>query len=49
MEMIKVPKMKFELMQREIVSLRNSSIYKRLLGFEKNILNKRYSRKDLGF
>jgi hypothetical protein len=50
METINLPKEQFEKMQREIIFLRNSLVYKRLLEFEKNILNgKKYSRDDLGF
>jgi hypothetical protein len=49
METITIPKIQFEQMEKEIFSFRNSSIYKRLLNFEKNILQKKYSRKDLGF
>lgn len=49
METITLPKEKFEQMKQEIIFLRNSVIYKRLLEFEKNIQNKRYTRKDLGF
>jgi len=50
MEMINLPKEKFEQMRQEIIFLRNSIIYKRLLEFEKNITkSKRYTREDLGF
>lgn len=49
METITIPKIKFEQMQKEILLLKNSSVYKRLLDFEKNILQKKFSRKDLGF
>ena len=50
MEMINLPKEKFEQMKQEIVFLRNSIIYKRLLEFERNITKgKEYTRKDLGF
>ncbi len=49
METITIPKEKFERMKMEIEILRNSKLYKRLLEFEKNIQEKRYTRKDLGF
>jgi len=50
MEMITIPKEKLEEMEREIKILRNSNLYKRLLEFEKNILEgKKYTRNDLGF
>lgn len=48
--MINLPKEKFEQMKQEIIFLRNSIIYKRLLEFEKNIIcGKRHTREDLGF
>ena len=44
-----MPKEEFEQLQREVVILRNSSLYKRLLEFEKNVgEGKRFSRADLG-
>ena len=50
MEMINIPKERFEQMRQEITFLRNSIVYKRLLEFEKNITQgKKYTRKDLGF
>jgi ABC-type long-subunit fatty acid transport system fused permease/ATPase subunit len=49
MQTITIPKEKFELLKREIETLRNTSIYKRLLEFEKNISIKKFTRKDLGF
>jgi len=49
MNMVSIPKEQFELMKQELKSLRNSKIYKRLLEFEKNISNKKFTRKDLGF
>ena len=50
METITLPKEKFEQMKREIITLRDSSIYKRLLEFEKNISKgEKFNRKDLGF
>ena len=49
METITIPKQKFQQMKREIETLRDSRIYQRLLEFEQNILNKKYSRKYLGF
>ena len=50
METITLPKVEFEQLQREIETLRNSSLYKRLLEFEKNIAEgKRFTRADLGF
>ena len=49
METITIPKEKFERMLIEINLLRNSRLYKRLLEFEQNIKEKRYTRGDLGF
>ena len=50
METITLPKTEFEQLHREIETLRNSSLYKRLLEFEKNIAEgKRFTRADLGF
>ena len=50
METVTLPKQEFEQMQVELETLRHSSLYKRLLEFEHNILHgKIYSRKDLGF
>ena len=42
--------MQFEQMQMEIETLRHSSLYARLLEFEKNIAQgRKFTRKDLGF
>jgi len=50
MEIITIPKPKFERMEQELEMLRSSKLYKRLLQFEQNMLNgKVYTRKDLGF
>ena len=50
MEKITLPKYKFMQMKRELKILRNVSLYKRLLEFERNIIqDKKYTRKDLGF
>ncbi|MBI2207859.1 hypothetical protein HYU50_00010 [Candidatus Woesearchaeota archaeon] len=50
METITLPKSEFEQLHRELETLRNSGLYKRLLEFEKNISEgKRFSRSDLGF
>jgi len=50
METITLPKEQFERMKNEIILLRNSVLYKRLLEFERNIFTgKKYSREDLGF
>jgi len=50
METITLPKSEFEQLHREIETLRNSGLYKRLLEFEKNIAEgKRFTRADLGF
>lgn len=50
METITVPKVEFEQLQRELETLRNMDIYKRLLEFEKNIIEgKKFTRDDLGF
>ena len=50
METITLPKAELEQLHRELETLRNSGLYKRLLEFENNIAEgKRFTRKDLGF
>ncbi|MBI4983613.1 hypothetical protein HZC32_03140 [Candidatus Woesearchaeota archaeon] len=50
METVTLPKVEFEQMKQELELLRNSHLYKRLLEFERNILQgKKFTRKDLGF
>ena len=50
METVTFPKEKFEQMKQDILFLRNSLVYKRLLEFEKNILEgKKFTRENLGF
>ena len=50
METVTLPKVELEQLHKEIETLRNSSLYKRLLEFEKNIVEgKRFTRADLGF
>ncbi|HII66282.1 TPA: hypothetical protein HA295_05935 [Candidatus Woesearchaeota archaeon] len=50
METITIPKAEIEQLHRELETLRNLSLYKRLLEFEKNISEgKRFTRADLGF
>jgi len=50
METITMPKLEFEQLQRELATLRNMDIYKRLLEFERNIAErKKFTREDLGF
>ncbi len=50
METITLPKVQFQQMQVELETLRHSSLYARLLEFEKNIAQgKKFTRKDLGF
>ena len=50
METITLPRLELEQLHRELETLRNSGLYKRLLEFEKNISEgKRFTRKDLGF
>ncbi len=45
-----MPKAEIEQLHRELETLRNSGLYKRLLEFEKNISKgKRFTRVDLGF
>jgi len=49
-ETVTIPKEQFETMKEEIKLLKESSIYKRLLEFEQNILKgRKLSRADLGF
>jgi len=47
--MIEIPRKEFELMKEEIAILRETRLYKRLLEFEQNIKEKKYTREDLGF
>ncbi len=50
METVTIPKARFEEMKREIETLRSTQVYKRLLEFEKNILEgRKFTRRDLGF
>jgi len=50
METITIAKEEFELMKRELKTLRDTHLYKRLLEFEKNITEgRKFTRKDLGF
>tara|TARA_Y100000310_G_C20517652_1_gene732015 strand:- start:807 stop:959 length:153 start_codon:yes stop_codon:yes gene_type:complete len=50
METITIPKVRYDRMKKEIIVLRSSRLYRRLLEFEENISkDKKYSRKDLGF
>lgn len=50
MQTITLPKEEIEQLHRELETLRNSGLYKRLLEFEKNVSQgKRFARKDLGF
>ena len=50
METVTLPKTEVEQLHREIETLRNSSLYKRLLEFEKNIAKgRKFTRADLGF
>ena len=50
METVSIPKEEFELLKKEVETLRNSNLYCRLLEFENNIkTGKRFSREDLGF
>ena len=50
MQTITIQKAELEQLHRELETLRNSGLYKRLLEFEKNIAEgKRFTRKGLGF
>lgn len=49
METVNIPKEEFEKMIMEIKMFRDSKIYQRLLEFEENIKNKRFTREDVGF
>ncbi|MEK6962839.1 MAG: hypothetical protein AABX70_00325 [Nanoarchaeota archaeon] len=50
MQTITLPKIKFERMELELKTLRETRLYKRLLEFNQNVLKgKVYTRKDLGF
>ena len=46
---VTIPREEYVQMKEELNTLRNSKIYKRLLDFEKNIAEKKYTRQDLGF
>ena len=48
--MIKISKVEFDKIEKELELLRNSSLYKRLLEFEQKISHgNRFTRDDLGF
>jgi hypothetical protein len=50
METITIPRIQFEQMQKELQTLRQGTLYARLLDFERNVCQgKKFSRKDLGF
>ena len=49
METITIPIERFRQMEMEIRMFKDSNIYQRLLEFEDNIKNKKFTRKDLGF
>ena len=50
METITLPRSELEQLHKELETLRNSGLYKRLLEFEKNISEgNRFTRADLGF
>ena len=50
METITLPRSELEQLHRELETLRNSGLYKRLLEFEKNISEgKKFTRAELGF
>lgn len=50
METITIPKNEFELIKKEIKTLRNTKLYKKLFEFETNIKTSgKFTRKDLGF
>ena len=50
METVTLPKAELEQLHKELSTLRNSGLYKRLLEFEKNIAEgKQFTRRDLGF
>lgn len=45
-----MPKVEFEQMQIELEILRDTTLYQRLLEFERNIAGgRKFTRKDLGF
>jgi len=49
-EIVCVAKTDYDLMKKEVVTLRNTKLYKRLTEYLQNIANgKRFTRKDLGF
>ncbi len=49
METVTVPKVEFAQMQRELETLRECKLYKRLLAFQENVKTERFTRDDLGF
>ena len=49
MEAVIISKIEFNHMVNELSMLSNSALYKRLLEFEENIKNNKYTREDLGF
>ncbi len=49
-ETVCIPRHEYIKMRQEIVNLRNTELYRRLLEFESNIKSgKSFTRKDLGF
>jgi PHD/YefM family antitoxin component YafN of YafNO toxin-antitoxin module len=48
-ETVTIPKEEYIRMKRELKALRSTNLYKRLLEFEENIKEKKYTREDLGF
>jgi len=50
MQTVTLYKVELKQLRRELETLRNSGLYKRLLEFEKNVAEgKRFTRQDLGF
>ena len=49
MDSVTISRSEFESMKKEIETLRNSRLYKRLLEFERNISEEALTREDLGF
>ncbi len=48
METITIPKERYDNLLQEVETLRNSTLYKRLLECLENLKKKEYTRKDLG-
>ena len=49
MDTVTLPKEEFEHMKKELETLRNSTLYKRLLDARENVKKEKFTRADVGF